>query len=174
MLLASCEGDELRYEKPAMVLLAVSLCGLLQSCKSSSPAINQDHPDHNAVVAEKKAPLLSSSEEAFNLVSREFNDGRIRLTPYARNLGLDVRRCCGGYTGLPLGTPGEHCANGACYGASCPSDDLIGVTISLNSANGDLYDLGYCVNRYTGDVNAYNDDAFSLTMKGNHSAWNPL
>lgn len=174
MPIKSCEGDDVKYGNSKMVLLALALCGLLQSCKSSLPAINQINPDHSAVAADKKAPLFNNSEEAFNLVSREFNDGRIRLTPYARNLGLDVRRCCGGNTGLPEGTPGEECDHGVCYGAKCPSDDLMGVTISLNDANGELYQLGYCVNMYTGDVNAYNDDAFSLTMRGNHSAWSPL
>ena len=164
----------MKYGKSAMVLFLTTLCGLLLSCKSGSSAADQDSPDRKAVVAEKKVPLLESSEAAFNLVTREFNDGRIRLTPYARSMGLDSRGCCGGNTGLPAGTPGERCDKGVCVGASCPSDDLMGVTIWLNDVNGRLYQLGYCVNRYTGDINAYNDLAFSLTMKGNHSAWNPI
>lgn len=171
--LASCKGDAVKYGKTIAVLLVTALCGLLLSCKNSLSSTDQATPDRNSVVAEKRVPLLDSMG-AFNLVSREFNDGRIRLTPYAHNIGLDVRRCCGGNTGLPEGTPGEHCDSGGCMGAKCPSDDLIGVTITLQDAYENYYQLGYCVNRYTGDINAYNDQAFSLTMKGNHSAWGPI
>jgi len=102
---------------------------------------------------------------------RELDSGEIRLTPFARSLGLTRG---GGMGGLPPGTPGENCDSAGCVAAPCPSRDESGVTIMSNDLSGRSYGLGYCVNRFTGEVNAYNDEAFSLTMKGNHSAWKPL
>lgn len=164
----------MKHGKYAGVLLVSFLCGLLLSCKSGSPTMSQDANGREAGVSQKRVPLLDSSQAAFDLVTREFKDGRIRFTPYANYMGINLRGCCSGMTGLPLGTPGEHCDTRGCIGASCPSHDMFGVTILLNDVNGELYQLGYCVDKYTGDINAYNDLAFSLTMRGNHSAWGPI
>jgi len=154
----------MRLKVLAMAALAIASYGLLLSCKSGSGAGVQVTSDRQTAVADRRAPLLADSLAAYSLVSKELDDGRIRLTPYARSLGL---RRQGGMTGLPLDTPGAHCnAQG--------ENDLFGVTITYSDPYGNYYNLGYCVNRYTGDINAYSDSAYSLTMRGNHSAWNPL
>ena len=146
-------------------------CVAFVACKSDSSDAIQPSPDHSEATAQGRVPLLDSSEAALRLVMKELDDGEIRLTPYARSMGL---RGGSGMTGLPPGTHGEHCDSSGCIAAPCPSKDESGVTIMLHDVDGNPYTLGYCVNRYTGEVNAYNDEAFSLTMNGNHSAWKPI
>jgi hypothetical protein len=172
-----CEGYIVKHSRFTSVATAVvcaslsAACVAFVSCKSDPSGTIQPPSDQPAAVAQGKAPLLDSSDAALRLVMKELDDGEIRLTPYARSMGL---RGGSGMTGLPVGTPGEHCDLSGCIAAPCPSKDESGVTIMLDDVNGRPYNLGYCVNRYTGEVNAYNDDAFSLTMKGNHSAWKPF
>jgi hypothetical protein len=133
--------------------------------------VTQSLQEHSPPIATERVPLLDSSDAALRLVMRELDGGQIRFTPYARSVGL---RGGGGMTGLPIGTPGEKCDSRGCVAAPCPSKDESGVTIMANDIDARPYQLGYCVNRYTGEVNAYNDEAFSLTMKGDHSAWKPI
>jgi hypothetical protein len=151
-----------RFTRVAITVAYASLaaaCVTFVSCKSD-PSSSQE-----------RVPVLDSSEAALRLVMKELNDGEIRLTPYARSMGL---RAGSGMTGLPPGTPGEYCNSSGCFAAPCPSKEESGVTIMFDDIDGRPYNLGYCVNRYTSEVNAYNDEAFSLTMKGNHSAWKPF
>ena len=152
------------------VSLAIAGVGFV-SCKSDHPSAIQPSQDHSVAVSQARKPVLGSSEEAFRLVAKELDNGEIRLTPYARSVGL---RAGSGMTGLPPGTRGEKCDSSGCVSASCPSKDESGITIMSNDMGGNSYYLGYCVDRYTGEVNAFNDEAFGLTMKGDHSAWKPL